>query len=121
VDDDDETPRLWDGWELRPSARNRAISLSDKPTGTGVSGCGSGIGIGAFREDVDCWELKPSARNRAISLSDNPTGTGVSGCGSGIGVGGVEDRRWRAIISGFGSSATNGCCSAKILESCADS
>ena len=111
--DDDETPRLGDGWELRPSARNRAISLSDKPTGTGVSGCGSGIGIGAFRA--------PSARNRAISLSDNPTGTGVSGCGSGIGVGGIEDRRWRATISASGSSTTNGCCSAKILESCTNS
>ena len=93
------------------SARNRAISLSDKPTGTGASDCESGIGASRLG---DCRVLKPSARKRAISLSDKPTGTGVSGRGSGVG--GVTDGRW--TISASGPLATNGC-SAKILESCA--
>jgi hypothetical protein len=35
-----------DCWELKPFARNRAISLPDNPTGTGVPGCGSGNAVG---------------------------------------------------------------------------
>ena len=42
---DDETPRSRNCCELEPSARNRAISLSVKPTGTDVPGCGSGNAV----------------------------------------------------------------------------
>jgi len=46
---DVEPPRRWGCGELRASERNRAISLSDKPTGTGTTGRELGPGDGEDR------------------------------------------------------------------------
>lgn len=46
---------VWVCWEPRVCARNRAISLSVKPTGTGSTGCGSGSTVAADGDEGGSW------------------------------------------------------------------
>ena len=76
-----ETRTLSGSGELGASARNRASSLSDKPTGTDPSGGKSGDTV--CNQEDRRWSASISARNRASSLSEKPTGTDPSGGKSG--------------------------------------
>lgn len=55
-----ETWKSWGSGELKASERNRAISLSVNPTGTGATGCGSGSTAGNEEDRRWCTNIAAS-------------------------------------------------------------